>query len=149
VAEIVVAVEVDAPVASTWAAATDWERQGEWMLGTTVRVVAGRPSGKGTRLAARTGAGPLAVVDEMCITAWQPPHRCQVAHLGRIIRGAAAFEVEQLADGRSRFLWSEWLDLPLGLVGQYGFLLGRPMFEAGVRLSLQRFARWAVTYPGA
>ena len=141
-AEIVLTVDVDAPVETTWSAVTDWERQGEWMLGTTVRVLSGSASGVGTGLAARTGVGPLAVVDEMRITAWEPPHRCQVAHLGRVIRGSAAFEVEQLAGDRSRFVWSEWLDLPLGLVGQYGFLLGRPVFEAGVRLSLQRFARW-------
>lgn len=147
-AEIVIAVDVDAPAESTWAAVTDWERQGEWMLGTTVRVVTGSPSRVGTRLAARTGAGPLAVVDEMRITVWQPPLRCQVAHLGRIIRGSAAFEVEPLPGDRSRLIWSEWLDLPLGLLGQYGFLVSRPLVEAGVRLSLQRFARWAVTYPG-
>ena len=144
-AEIVVAVDVNAPVQATWAAATDWDRQGEWMLGTTVRVITGGPSGEGTRLAARTGVGRLAVVDKMSITAWEPPRRCQVAHLGRIIRGSAAFEVEQLAGDRSRFIWSEWLDLPLGLAGQYGFLLGRPLFEAGVRSSLQRFARWVET----
>jgi hypothetical protein len=142
VAEIVLASLVDASVESTWAAVTDWERQGEWMLGTSVRVLSDSPSGEGARLEARTGAGPLAVVDTMRITAWEPPHRCQVEHLGRIVRGSAAFEVEQVADGRSRILWSEWLDLPLGLAGQYGFMLGRPLFEAGVRLSLQRFARW-------
>jgi uncharacterized protein YndB with AHSA1/START domain len=147
VAEIVVAVDVDAPVETTWAAVTDWDRQGEWMLGTTVRAVTGGPSAEGTRLEARTGAGPLAVVDQMRITDWEPPHRCQVAHLGRVVRGSAAFEVEPLTGGRSRFIWSEWLDLPLGLAGQYGFLLGRPLFEAGLRLSLQKFARWAVTYP--
>lgn len=145
-AEIVVAVDVAAPVESTWAAATDWARQGEWMLGTTVRPL-DSPSGPGTRLSARTGAGPFAVVDDMRITAWEPPHRCQVTHLGNVIRGSAAFEVEPLTDGGSRFCWSEWLDLPLGLVGQYGFLLGRPIFQAGVQISLQRFARWAVAYP--
>jgi hypothetical protein len=117
------------------------------MLGTTVRVLGGSSSGLGTRLQARTGVGPLAVVDEMRITTWDPPRRCQVTHLGRIIRGSAAFEVAPLADGGSRFSWSEWLDLPLGLLGQYGFLAGRPVFQAGVQLSLQRFARWAVTYP--
>lgn len=141
-AEVFVAALVDAPVESTWAAVTDWERQGEWMLGTSVRVLGDSPAGGGARLEARTGVGRLAVVDTMRITAWEPPHRCQVAHLGRIVRGSAAFEVEQAADGRSRILWSEWLELPFGLAGQYGFLLGRPLFEAGVRLSLQRFARW-------
>lgn len=144
-AEIVVAVDVNAPVETTWAAATDWERQGEWMLGTVVRSVGDRPSGLDARLVARTGVGSLGVVDEMRVTAWEPPHRCQVEHVGRIIRGSAAFEVEQLAGDRSRFVWSEWLTLPIGLAGQYGFLVGRPVFEAGVRLSLRRFARWVET----
>lgn len=148
-AEIVVAVDVAADAESTWAAATDWARQGEWMLGTTVRVLEASPSGQGTRLAARTGVGALSIVDEMQITAWQPPHRCQVKHLGQVIRGSAAFEVEQLPGGASRFSWSEWIDLPLGLLGEYGFLLSRPLFEIGLRISLQRFARWAVTYPGS
>ena len=145
-AEIVVAVDVAASVESTWAAATDWVRQGEWMLGTDVRPLDGA-SGPGARLSARTRIGPFSFVDEMRITSWEPPHRCQVTHLGNVVRGSAAFEVESLTDGGSRFSWSEWLDLPLGLLGQYGFWLGRPIFQAGLQISMQRFARWAATYP--
>ncbi len=36
--ELAVPVEVDAPAAVVWDYVTDWERQGEWMLGTRVRV---------------------------------------------------------------------------------------------------------------
>ena len=34
---ILIDVLVDAPAAAVWAAVVDWDRQSEWMLGTTVR----------------------------------------------------------------------------------------------------------------
>lgn len=142
-AEIVLTVDVDAPVADTWAAAVDWDAQGEWMLGTTVRTASAVGTGVGARLEAFTGAGPLGFLDTMEITHWDPPHRCLVRHTGRVVRGAGAFEVQERPGGGSRFVWSEWLDLPLGRLGETGFLLVRPVFAAGVQASLQRFARWA------
>ena len=39
-AEIVLSVDVAAPAEATWAAAVDWEAQGEWMLGTRVEGTA-------------------------------------------------------------------------------------------------------------
>jgi hypothetical protein len=45
-------------------------------------------------------------------------------------------------EGGATFVWSEDLDLPLGVVGRLGWPLVRPLFAAGVRLSLRRFARW-------
>ena len=35
--ELRLEVDVDAPIERTWAAATDWDRLGEWMLATRVR----------------------------------------------------------------------------------------------------------------
>jgi hypothetical protein len=58
-------VDVAAPVERTWAAATDWDRQGEWMLATRVRGTVRDGRGVGGQLAATTGLGPLAVVDRM------------------------------------------------------------------------------------
>ena len=58
------------------------------------------------------------------------------------MRGTGAFEVEPLPGDRSRFVWREDLDLPLGLLGRLGWPLVRPVFAAGVQLSLRRFARW-------
>ncbi|HST64846.1 MAG TPA: hypothetical protein VLM05_06630, partial [Mycobacteriales bacterium] len=51
-------VDVDAPVERTWAAATDWDRQGEWMLGTTVRGTVNDGRGVGGGIRAATGLGP-------------------------------------------------------------------------------------------
>jgi hypothetical protein len=134
-------VDVDAPVEATWAAAVDWARQGEWMLGTRVRPTAGNGQGVGARLEAFSGIGPVGFVDPMEITLWQPPRACHVRHLGRVVKGTGAFEVEPRGDGRSRFHWREDLDLPLGVVGRLGWLLVRPLFAYAVQLSLRRFAR--------
>jgi uncharacterized protein YndB with AHSA1/START domain len=137
-AEITLSVEVDAPPEAVWDALVDWDRQGEWMLLTRVRG----GYGPGADVEAFTGVGPVGFLDRMTITDWRPPLRCQVRHTGRVVRGAAAFEVEPMAGGRSRFVWTEWLVLPLGLVGRVGFALLRPLVVAGIHYSLRRFARW-------
>lgn len=143
-AEIVCSVEIDAPAEDVWVAVTDWRRQGEWMLGTRVTPVHLDGRGVGARVEAVTGVGRLAVRDPMEITHWEPPRRCQVRHTGAVLRGAGAFEVEPLPGGRARFVWSEWLEPPLGRAGQVGFLLARPAALAGIRYSLRRLARWVL-----
>jgi hypothetical protein len=112
------------------------------MLGTTVRPTDQGGQGVGGGIEAFTGVGPLGVLDRMQITLWEPPRRCHVLHLGRVVRGTGAFEVEPLPGGRSRFVWREDLDLPLGVLGRLGWPLVRPAFAFGVQLSLRRFARW-------
>ena len=134
-------VDVDASAEATWAAAVDWAGQGDWMLGTRVTPTSMNGQGVGARLEAFTGVGPIGFVDPMEITLWQPPRACHVRHLGRVVRGTGAFEVEPRGEGRSRFHWREDLDLPLGVVGRIGWLLVRPLFAYGVQLSLRRFAR--------
>lgn len=141
-ATLVLTVDVDAPVPQTWAGATDWAGQGEWMLGTTVRPTRYGGQGVGAAIEAFTGVGHVGFLDRMEITLWEPPHRCHVRHLGRFVRGTGAFEVEPRGDGGSRFVWREDLDLPFGLVGRLGWPLVRPVFAYGVQLSLRRFARW-------
>jgi hypothetical protein len=76
----------------------------------------------------------------MEITLWQPPRACHVKHLGRVVRGTGAFEVEPRGDRRSRFHWSEDLELPWGVLGRLGWLLVRPLFVLGLTVSLRRFA---------
>jgi hypothetical protein len=141
-ATLVLTVDVDAPVESTWAGAVDWAGQGEWMLGTQVRPTRADGQGVGGAIEAFTGIGPLGFLDTMDITLWEPPHRCHVLHTGRLVRGTGAFEVEPRGPGRSRFVWREDLELPLGALGRLGWPLGKPLFAFGVRLSLRRFARW-------
>jgi carbon monoxide dehydrogenase subunit G len=143
--EITVSVDVDAPVETVWAEVTDWESQGEWMLGTQVRVVRGDGASVGSELAATTGVGPLAVTDTMEIAGWDPPHRATVRHTGRIVRGSGVFTVVERPgpDGRdaSTLQWSEYVDLPLGPLGALGWPLVRPGFAWGLQRSLDALAR--------
>jgi len=130
---------VDAPPEVVFAALTDWPTQGQWMLGT--RVWSDGPSeGVGAQLSAFTGVGRLGFLDTMEITEWEPPRLVRVLHTGRVVRGPGIFEVLALPEGRSRFVWREELDLPLGAVGRAGFAVVGPVFAVGVERSLRRFA---------
>lgn len=150
--ELTETVDVDAPAERVWAALTDWARQGEWMLATTVRTLGGPAQEVGGRLAARTGiplpgGRRLGVLDRMVITRWEPPFRVDVRHLGRVVRGSGIFQVGERNSG-STFVWTEELDLPLGALGRLGWPLVRPLMRAGVRLSLRRFAAFARDHRG-
>ncbi len=154
--ELVEQVDVDAPPEQVWAALVDWDRQGEWMLLTDVRAVEGDGQGVGGQLAAVTGVRlpggllgrrRLGVLDTMLITAWEHPRRVDVRHTGRVVRGTGTFEVRPRPDGGSTFVWTEGLDLPLGVLGRLGWPLVRPVMAAGVRLSLRRFAAYARAHP--
>ena len=143
--ELPVPVEVDAPAAAVWAYVTDWERQGEWMLGTRVRVTGGDGRGVGTTLHAVTGVGPLGVPDTMEVVEFVAPTpttagRAAVRHTGRIIRGDGFFEVTPLGPDRCRFTFTELIDLPLGALGRLGWPLARPVLKAGFVASLRRMA---------
>jgi uncharacterized protein YndB with AHSA1/START domain len=140
-ATVTVDVIVHAPVGAVWDAVVDWERQSEWMLGTVVRATTNDGVGLGGGIEAYTGFGPLGFLDTMVITEWEPPHRCTVLHTGKVVRGRGVFEVFALPGGRSRFVWSEELDLPLGRLGRFGWPLAKPALAAGVRHSLGKLAR--------
>jgi hypothetical protein len=105
-----VSVDIDATVERTWAVVTDWERQGEWMPMTDVRVSADSPMGVGAKISARSGVGAASFVDPMVVDVWAPPNRCEVVHLGKVVTGRGVFTVEALPDDRSRFTWQEQLE---------------------------------------
>ena len=139
--ELIVTGDVAAPAERVWERLVDWDRQGEWMLRTEVRATAQGGRGVGGGIEAFTGVGPVGFLDRMVVTQWDPPRRCVVRHTGRLVRGAGAFEVEPLGSDRSRLVWTEWIDPPLGALGQLGFALLRPVMRAGLKLSMRRFAR--------
>jgi Polyketide cyclase / dehydrase and lipid transport len=132
---VTVQVDIDAPVEQTWAVVTDWERQGEWMPMTQVDVTDHASAGLGAKLSARSGAGPMAFVDPMVVDVWQPPHRCEVVHLGQVVTGRGIFRVDPLPGNRSRFSWEEVLDGDglRGLVDRLGALPTRLLLTIAVR----------------
>ena len=129
-------VELPLTQAQAWAAVTDWVGQSRWMPFTSVEVTEG-DGALGTRLAARTGVGPLGFLDTMVIDVWEPPSRCEVAHLGRVVRGRGVFEVTELAPGRARVTWTEVLD---GVAAR----ATAPASRRALGFALRRFARDAV-----
>jgi carbon monoxide dehydrogenase subunit G len=133
-------VEVDASAQRVWDALVDWERQGDWMPFTRVRVETGGPrQGLGARLSAVTGVGSAALVDPMTIDVWEPPRRVEVAHHGKVVTGRGVFLVERLGSQRTRFTWREELagEGPRQLLDRAAAPVGRLMLGVAVR----RFAR--------
>src|ERR1700759_2321090 len=106
---VAASIEIAAPVERCWAVLTDWVGQSEWMPMTTVQVESG-DGALGTKLRARSGLGPAAVIDPMEIDVWQPPRRCEVRHDGRIVPGRGLSLVDPIGAGRSRVTWKEQLD---------------------------------------
>jgi hypothetical protein len=155
--ELTVPVDVDAPAEVVWDYVTDWERQGEWMLGTRVRVTGGDGRGVGTTLRAVTGVGPLGVVDTMEVVEFSgparhagpaaTPWRAAVRHTGRVIRGEGFFEVVALGPERSRFTFTELVDLPLGRLGRAAWPVAAPVVRAGFVASLRRMAARCAVAP--
>ena len=140
--ELTVPVDVNVPAQVLWCTVTDWEGQSEWMLGTRVAVTSdGDGRRLGATLSAFSGVGLLGFTDTMEIVEWTPPKRCVVRHLGKVVKGDGVFEVVELGPERSRFLWTELLDLPLGALGRLGWPVVRPAFRAGVEQSLRKMAR--------
>ena len=140
-AHVALDVVIDAPVERVFDAFSQWSEQGRWMLGTRVEVRVGDGRSVGSELAAWTGAGPAGFWDTMEITRWEPPYRVDVLHTGKVVKGTGIMEVVALPGGRSRFVWSEDLDLPLGRLGRVGWPVARPAFLFGVRKSLEAFGR--------
>ncbi|MET0741008.1 MAG: SRPBCC family protein [Candidatus Nanopelagicales bacterium] len=140
-AELEADVVVEAPPSAVWELLIDWDRQQEWMLGTRVHGTAQRGHGVGAGVEAFTGVGKVGFRDPMVITDWEPPRRIVVVHTGNVVRGTGAFEVFALPKGRSRFVWTERLDLPLGWAGRVGWTLAKLPFRAGVQSAMRKFAR--------
>ena len=136
-----VSIEVDVPAETTWAVVTDWAAQGDWIPLTKVAVEPGSPAELGARLVARTGIGRLAVVDPMDIDVWEPPHRCEVAHHGRIVTGRGVFLVDELPGDRSRFTWQE-IPEATGVQGAVE-RVGAPASRWALRVAARRLARLA------
>jgi hypothetical protein len=134
-------VGIGAPAAAVWDYVTDWPAQAEWIPLTRVERVdaADRVGG---RLRAWTGLGPVGFWDPMTITTWERSPDgggvCEVLHTGRVVRGEGEFRVEADGPGRSRFVWSETLELPAGALGAAGWRVAGP---AGTRLVARALER--------
>jgi len=138
--EITASVIVAAPAPVVFAGLTAWERQGDWIPLTTVRVVEG-DGGVGSRIEAVTAVGPAALRDEMRVMRLDPPYEVQVMHTGRVLRGPGVMRCTPLNAGRTQVVWHEWFHLPGGLLGRVAGPALWPGSKAGLTHALRRFAR--------
>jgi len=141
---VTASVVVRAGQQQVWDLVVDWSRQREWILATTTEG----GHGLGAKVTGWTGFGPFRFADPMEITAWVPPRRCEVIHLGKVVRGYGVFEVVPRADdGGSVFRWTEVIELPAlmppGLARLVAAALIGPITRVGLGWSLRRFARLA------
>ena len=134
-------VEVAAPAEAVWDYVTDWPRQAEWIPLTRVENV-GSGTGLGGRFRAWTGLGPVGFWDPMTITAWERTPdgggRCEVLHLGAVVKGEGEFTVLAVDERTSRFVWAEVVVVPFGALGALGWRLARPVVERFVDHGLRR-----------
>lgn len=111
---------VFAPRPTVWDILTDWERQAEWMIDArSVEVTSAQREGEGVAISVPTNVLGFTVRDDMVVTEWRPPERLAVRHVGPVIRGDAAFDLDETPVG-TRVGWWEEIDPPLGAVGEAG-----------------------------
>jgi uncharacterized membrane protein len=138
--EVTATVIVDAPAERVFAAFLAWERQGDWIPFTTVRVVEG-DGGEGSLIEAITQAGPAVIKDEMRVEKVDPPYELRVVHCGKILRGPGVLRCTPMAGDRTQVVWHEWFQLPGGVAGKAVWPLLWPGSKVGFKRALRKFAR--------
>jgi hypothetical protein len=141
---LAISIVIDAPQKEVWSRIADWASQGDWMLQTKVWVTSEITEGVGTAIAAFTGPlykfyprfKSIGLLDLMTVTNWQPPVRCDVEHVGKVLKGSGSFILSEVENEKTRFDWSETIIAPKAV-----FILVAPFLYVGVRISLARFAR--------
>ena len=121
---ITVAIELNAPVARVWEIVEPVERHVDWMAdAVAIRFKSDQTRGVGTEFFCDTKVGPIKLVDEMTITAWEPGRTMGVRHTG-VVTGTGEFTLQPIDDSRTKFTWSEELVFPWWLGGPLGALVG-------------------------
>jgi hypothetical protein len=138
--EVTASVVVQASTERVYAAFTAWERQGDWIPLTRVRVVSG-DGGEGSLIEAVTTLGPAVLRDEMRIDRLDPPYEVRVVHCGKVLRGPGVMRCTPLAGDRTQMVWHEWFQVPAGIAGRIAWPVMWPGSKLGLNFALRRFAR--------
>lgn len=119
-------VDIAAPLARVWRAASDLATHDRWMADAESIVFRSDVrSGVGTVMEVRTVVGPFRTTDVMEVTEWEEGRAIGVRHSG-MVTGQGRFELASMAGG-TRFTWTEDLTFPLWLGGPVTALLARPV----------------------
>jgi len=138
--EVTATVIVNAPAERVYAAFTAWERQGEWIPFTRVRVVDG-DGGEGSTIEAVTTVGPAVLRDVIKVVRLDPPYEVRVLHEGRVLRGPGVLRATPMDGDRTQVVWHEWFQLPSGLAARFAWPVLWPGSKVSLTQALRRFAR--------
>jgi uncharacterized protein YndB with AHSA1/START domain len=138
--EVTATVIVNAPAGAVFKALIDWERQGDWIPFTTVRLVDG-DGGEGSSVEAVTQVGPAVIRDEMRVVKVDPPYEIRVVHYGKVLRGPGVMRCTPMGQGRTQVVWHEWFHLPGGAAGKVAWPVLWPGSKVSLTQALKRFAR--------
>lgn len=123
---------------ATFAVLGDLSAYGQFQPLTSIRPSPG-PVAPGWSFVARTGIGPLAVVDRMVVTAWVPGEHFAIAKLGPVLDGWA--EVHLTPEGAdTRVVWREEIVPRPGWIGRRTAPLTDPVMRWFMGRSLDQLA---------
>jgi len=123
-----------------WAVLADWPRYPQWMPDVAWVRPLGPERELGLRLLVRTKVfGVPLASDTMRVTAWEPPTRLGIEHLG-VVRGPAEWRLEPVQDG-TRFVWQEDVTMPPPVLGELALRVYWPWQRRMFRRSLTNLRR--------
>lgn len=138
--EFTATVIVNAPAAKVFAAFMNWEKQGEWIPFTRVRVVEG-DGGEGSLVEAVTAIGPAVLRDELRVVKVNAPYEVRVVHCGKVLRGPGSMRCTAMSGDRTQVVLHEWFHLPAGPVGKIAWPVLWPGSKLGFTGALRKFGR--------
>jgi uncharacterized membrane protein len=138
--EVTATVIVNAPAPRVFAAFTAWEKQGEWIPFTKVRVVEG-DGGEGSLIEAITALGPAALRDEMRVVRVDHPYEVRVVHCGKVLRGPGSMRCTAMGGDRTQVVMHEWFHLPGGAAGKLAWPILWPGSKLSIKGALKKFGR--------
>lgn len=129
----------DRPPKEVWDELVDWKRHEAWIPLTKMEVEPGDPTEVGREITARTGVGPLALVDRMRVAScrWDESAstgECVVDKLGPVLRGQAGFDLRPNGSA-TRLAWFEAVSVPYmpQFLAPIGATVGAFFFRQGMR----------------
>ena len=138
--EVTATVIVNAPASKVFAAFLNWEKQGDWIPLTRVRVVEG-DGGEGSLVEAVIALGPAALRDELRVVKVNPSYEVRVVHCGKVLRGPGTMRCTAMSGDRTQVVLHEWFHLPAGPVGKLAWPVLWPGSKLGFTGALKKFGR--------
>ncbi len=129
-----------------WDVLTDWERQASWMPDVAWIRLVGSERRLGAQLEVRTKVFgiPLAT-DRVRVTAWEPPRRLAIDHVGVVV-GIGEWDLEATGAG-TRFIWYESFRMPPPVLGGLALWLYSPYQRFMLRRSVRNLTRLVEASP--